>query len=302
MTKTDDRRRTRLRPRATPWQATDQASPKGYALASDGGQMAVENIYIKLTNEFNLGRLRTVICSGQAAVLHRVAIMSKDGDWILREDQEACQHVLAVLERHGARYRFGAPLDIRWLAKGWSSHFEFNVEALRVRTDFFSRPPRISDTDREALWKEPPEKQPPCVNLIQLVRMKQTDREKDYVVIGELARRMTDPADQMRYSRSALDLMRLAVKYPLLVEQLRRERSVLSIVKEGRDLLEAALDAERRGMIHANEKRLAQYEEASRRWQAQWPNIIRQTEGLPLSQAHAIIIKTAETFLPMSLP
>lgn len=260
------------------------------------------NIYLQLTDEFNAGKLRAVICSGQAAVLHRVAIMSKDGDWIVREDHESCQHILSVLERHGARYRFGAPLDIRWLAHGWSSHFEFNMETLRVRTDFFSRPPRISDTDLAALWKEHPEKQPPCVNLILLARMKQTDREKDYVVIGELARRIADTADQLRFSRSASDLMRLAEQHPLLVEQLSRERPVLAVIKDGRDRLEAMLDAERRDMIHANERRLARFFEASLRWQEQWSNIIRQTEGLPLSQAHDIIIKAAETFLPMSLP
>jgi len=38
--------------------------------------------------------------------------MSKDGDWILREDAEALDHVLQTLESHGARYRFGAPLDL----------------------------------------------------------------------------------------------------------------------------------------------------------------------------------------------
>ncbi|MFH1524628.1 MAG: hypothetical protein ABIF04_06660 [Chloroflexota bacterium] len=228
--------------------------------------------------------------------------MSKDGDWIVREDQESCRHVLSVLERHGARYRFGAPLDIRWLVHGWSSHFEFNLETLRVRTDFFSRPPRISDTDLETLWRDQPAKQPPFVNLTQLARMKQTDREKDYVVIGELARRMTDPADQLRFSRSALDLMCLADKYPLLITSLSLERPLLSIVKEGRDILETALDAERRGMMHANEKRLAQYEAASLCWQERWPNVNRQTEGLSLSQAHDIITKTAETFLPASLP
>ena len=95
------------------------------------------NIYLQLTNEFNAGKVRAVICSGQAAVLHRVAIMSKDGDWILREDPETCRHVLMALERHGAHYRFGAPLDIRWLAGGWSAHFEFTMDVLRVRADFF---------------------------------------------------------------------------------------------------------------------------------------------------------------------
>ena len=30
-------------------------------------------IYLDLTREFNRGRLRTIICSGQAVVLHRLA-------------------------------------------------------------------------------------------------------------------------------------------------------------------------------------------------------------------------------------
>ena len=94
-------------------------------------------IYLDLTREFNARRLRTSLCSDQAVVLLRLAIASKDGDWILREDQEALDHVLAVLEQHGARYRFCAPLDLRWLRNGWSSHFEFQHGGMRVRTDFF---------------------------------------------------------------------------------------------------------------------------------------------------------------------
>jgi len=42
------------------------------------------NIYVDLTNQFNDGRLRAILSSGQAVVLHRLAIMSKDGDWIVR--------------------------------------------------------------------------------------------------------------------------------------------------------------------------------------------------------------------------
>ena len=103
----------------------------------------MDNPYIRLTREFNDGRLRAILASGQAVVFYRLAIMSKDGDWILREDAETLSHVIATLGRHGARYRYGAPLDLSWLAYGWSSHLEF-----------------------------------------------QEGGEKDYAVIGELARRM----------------------------------------------------------------------------------------------------------------
>ena len=104
----------------------------------------MENIYTQLTREFNAGRLRAVLSSGQAVVLHRLAMMSKDGDWILQENPEALSHVLSVLADHGARYRFGAPLDARWMAGGWSAHLEFRHESLRVRTDFVTRPPRLT--------------------------------------------------------------------------------------------------------------------------------------------------------------
>jgi hypothetical protein len=63
----------------------------------------MDNPYIRLTQEFNHGRLRAILASGQAVVLYRLAIMSKDGDWILREETEALTHVIATLARHGAR-------------------------------------------------------------------------------------------------------------------------------------------------------------------------------------------------------
>lgn len=64
--------------------------------------MAPSNIFLDLTREFNVGHTRAVVCSGQAVVLHRLAIMSKDGDWILREDEEALSHVLETLASHRA--------------------------------------------------------------------------------------------------------------------------------------------------------------------------------------------------------
>jgi hypothetical protein len=54
------------------------------------------NVYVELTRRLNEGRLRAVLAGGQAVVMHRLAIMSKDGDWILREDEQSLSHVLAV--------------------------------------------------------------------------------------------------------------------------------------------------------------------------------------------------------------
>ncbi len=119
--------------------------------------------------------------------------------------ESALEHVLTVLARHGARYRYGAPLDVRWMTGGWSAHFEFRHESLRVRTDFFTRPPRIPDDELPRLWREQSQQETPFVNATDLAEMKKTNRERDYAVIGELARRMARIEDQILYSRSASD-------------------------------------------------------------------------------------------------
>jgi hypothetical protein len=62
------------------------------------------SIYFDLTREFNRDRSPS---SAPVRPLryHRPAIMSKDGDWILRETTAAWERVLAVLGRRGAIYR-----------------------------------------------------------------------------------------------------------------------------------------------------------------------------------------------------
>ena len=231
--------------------------------------------------------------------MHRIAIMSKDGDWILREDPETCRHILSVLQDHGAHYRFGAPLDVRWLKHGWSSHFEFSFGAARVRADFFTRPPRITNRELAALWGRQSGRHPPFVDMVTLARQKQTDREKDYAVIGELARQMKRATDQLLFSRSALDLMRLTKNHPALAKKLAKERPLLAAISgNDRERIETALDAERRALIHRNENRLAKFEETVETWQRYWPKLAQQTAVLPLLKAHAVIVKEAAKYLP----
>jgi len=108
----------------------------------------------------------------------------------LRETEETCRRVRAVLARHGARYRVGPPLEPRWLAGGWSSHFEFfDDQRRRIRCDFVSRPPRIPVGELDAMFAAARgEGSLRVVDPERLIRLKQTQRAKDYPVIGELSR------------------------------------------------------------------------------------------------------------------
>jgi hypothetical protein len=256
------------------------------------------NIYVELTHAFNVGGLKAVLSSGQAVVLHKLAVMSKDGDWILRETDSALEHVLWVLEERTARYRFGAPLDVRWMRGGWSAHFEFQHDVLRVRTDFVTRPPRLSSETLAALWSGQEGRDLPFVDACHLAELKKTNREKDYAVIGELARLLIDPASQLLLSRSARDIMALAEQRPELMASLVCQRPALSAAASGRRALEAALDSERRELIHANERRLKRYLAAAEPWAGIWPQVAKEIEGVPLRTAHGIVVSRASGVLP----
>jgi hypothetical protein len=49
------------------------------------------NVFFALTEEFNSDGVIALLASGQAVVFYRIALMSKDGDWVLKETESACQ-------------------------------------------------------------------------------------------------------------------------------------------------------------------------------------------------------------------
>lgn len=256
------------------------------------------SIYTELTRQFNEGETRAILAGGQAVVMHGLAMMSKDGDWVIRETGDACHHILNVLAQYGATYRFGAPLDIRWLAGGWSAHLEFMLEDIRVRTDFVTRPPRLDAKALARLWPEAASEAVAFAPAAELAEMKKTLREKDYAVIGELARVLDDVEEQLLYSRSARDIIDLNAKHPDIVEKLAEHRAVLKCAGSGRDALEEALDRERRQLMRADENRLNAYKSAASEWADEWPAIQRMIAGLPLLQAHSIVVQRATELLP----
>lgn len=117
------------------------------------------NVYFELTREFNRDQPVALLASGQAVVFYRIAMMSEDGDWVVRESPEACDHVRAVLAARGARHRPSPPLLV--------------------------------------------------VDPETLVRMKQTQRAKDYPAIREVARLLPDDLE-LRYTTDPDRILTLA--------------------------------------------------------------------------------------------
>jgi hypothetical protein len=252
------------------------------------------NIYFDLTRLFNAEGDIAVLASGQAVVYYKVAIMSKDGDWILEESDEACRRIRKVLGERGARYRPGAPLDVRWLSGGWSSHFElFDEKARRVRCDFFSRPPRVPRASLERLFSAPPaEPGLPVVDLVSLVQMKRTQRAKDYAVIAELSR-LLPPEEEAELTSDADRLLELAAS-----GFLPRSRAMVQEALAGgsRDALIVALARETDELQRKDRSRLDRYAAAAEPFVEELRR--RQLLDLPLGAAHEGLVALATELLP----
>lgn len=182
-----------------------------------------------------------------------------------------------------------------------SSHARRALETIRYTLEhFFSRPTRITDKERALVWENHFSQAIPYLDIEPLIKVKLTQREKDYAVIGELARKRPS-GRQLIYGRSARDLITSASENPEAARRLEIERPLLRLALLGeRDALEEALDKERRLLMRNDENRLAAYTEAAREWQAQWPSLHASLQGIPLNDVHLKILQAAEGVLPFT--
>lgn len=252
------------------------------------------NVYFDLTRAFNAAGPVAALASGQAVVFYRIAIMSKDGDWVIRESADACAHVLAVLAARGAVYRPGAPLDPRWLAGGWSSHFEFLDERRRrVRCDFFSRPPRVGAASLARLFDREAGSLL-VVDLESLIRMKRTQRAKDYAVIGELAARLP-PAREVQFTTDPDRLLALA---PTSGGASSRA-AVRAAITGDRDRVVIALARERDAQQRLDRERIEAYTAGVEPYLAAFARVPSAARRLP--DAHTRLVALAEQLLPVAI-
>ena len=256
------------------------------------------NVFFALTEEFNSGGVIALLASGQAVVFYRIALMSKDGDWILRETDEACRRVRTALARHGARYRPGAPLEPKWLAGGWSSHFEyFDEQKRRIRSDFVSRPPRIPAGDLEAMFSAARGQGPlRVVDPERLIRLKQTQRAKDYPVIGEISR-LLPPPREVELTTDPDRILELAG--PFGAESSRE--SIRAARRGGpREDVVVALAREIDRLQGDDRRRVQRYERAAEAYLADFR--VAVASAATLEEAHAVTVRLAERLLPVAPP
>lgn len=252
------------------------------------------NVFFDLTEQFNSGGVIALLASGQAVVFYRIALMSKDGDWVLRATPAACDHVLAVLARHGARYRPGAPLDPRWLDGGWSSHFEFfDEKRRRIRCDFVSRPPRIPAEELEPMFAAANGSGAlRVVDPERLVLLKQTQRAKDYPVIAEIAR-LLPPEREVALTTDPDRIRALAASAGAL-----SSRGSVRAARQGRPrdevVVELAKEVDR--LQQLDRESVVRYERAASSYLAEFRAAVPAEAGL--ADQHAKALALAGRLLP----
>jgi hypothetical protein len=212
------------------------------------------------------------------------------------ESRQTRASAFSELERRGARYRIGAPLDVRWLAGGWSSHFEFfDPNRRRVRCDFVSRPPRVSLDSIENLFSRSSGTRLLVIDPESLILMKQTQRAKDYAVIGELAGLL--PA--ARELELTTDPDRVLTLAPMVGASSHRPAVRAALSGAERRVVVSALAEEVDVMQQQDASRMARYEDAAKAYLT--ASRAAAATNLPLREAHARLCEMAERLLPTAI-
>ena len=263
----------------------------------------MKNPYFELHKEFKSAGANVLMSSGQACVLFGIATFSKDGDWIVEEKEDSCKKVLHVLSKKKAGYRLGVPLDIRWLAKEWTSHFEYFLDdGFRMRVDFCSRPPRVHDIS--SLWLNAGTKKDiHIVDIESLIALKQTRRIRDYNIIGTLAEVSGFNQGQKEIALNYLqdyELLKKAVeKWPESAKKCNR-KAVQTIVngKPRRETI-IALAIEQDKKIQSDEERITQKKEKSKEYQKRFFLLSKKwkSSNVPLLNQHDELINEALDYL-----
>lgn len=255
--------------------------------------------------ELRASGVRFAITSGMACVHYGLQQTTKDSDWIVPPDQ--VEKVRGLFVRHEAslppwavRYRsiFGAPLEAEWIAGGWTSHLSVRTEGGGPdhHVDFFGRPPRVKH------WNADPS-DPDFADRDTVTRMKKTDRDRDWPIVGGLASQSFARND----SHAVLHLQ--------AVEPLRRAwaatpsdareaactaRPLLGAIDQtaSDDRLEFLVRAERIAWESVNRGRYGVYQTAwkafYRRWQraedCPWPR------SMAFADQHALVVAAARRY------
>ncbi len=163
-----------------------------------------------------------------------------------------------------------------------------------MRCDFFSRPPRVAQATIDDLFV--PSETYSSLNVVDLdvlIALKQTQRAKDYAVIGELATRLPP----QREIEVTTDPDRIIALAPMFGHA--SSRPAVRAARVDRHAVVVALAEEIDAMQQADRRRVAAYEAAAHPYLHGCRAL--NLPALPLREAHARLLEIAERLLPCTV-
>ena len=208
------------------------------------------NPIIKVLSVLHGCQVRFLLMGGQACVLYGGSEFSRDTDIALLPERENLDNLEAALAELNAEQIAVPKLSMEYLLKGHAVHFRCkHPDAMNMRIDVMSvlhNAPTF-----ETLWEHRTTMElddgllVDLVSLLDLVKIKRTQRDKDWSHI----RRLIEANYQEYHGKSSPDhvrfwlthartveiLRQLASENPKLISELKRQRKLLRLLPNGTD-------------------------------------------------------------------
>ena len=254
-------------------------------------------IYNSVKEYLTQHQVRYRIIGGQASIQYGFAEFTKDFD--IGIELSGVDRVASALDQIFTEdtqifYRFGlgAPLDARWAAHGWTSHFEiFNADQ-RARLDIFPALPRLPIG---LAFSEG------CLDLHVLAETKKTQRVKDWEVVRSAAMQLIDSGEPVGFLHlfDADLLIKLNSRGVRPSSAVVKLRPSLTQIEESSSHLEAALTVERTFWQKWDKFRINSYLGVSKEYYRVVSKNFSDLQKLSIQEQHHFLLDLAEKHLPV---
>jgi hypothetical protein len=261
--------------------------------------MNLDEFYSGIVTDLRAKGVPCAITGGLACVEFGIVEHTEDCDLLC-----APEHARQLLETLGAKTFHGAPcqyrsqlsppLEARWLAGGYTCHFQWPGEgAERPYLDVIGVPPRVSSP-----WEA--ETQGAMAGRHTVAEMKRTNRRKDWDQATALGLQMIEAGDERGWLHVFdADALRALVETTPCSEAAMAQRPVLRLAAEKSPLLDRAVQTEVDFWTNLDRARLKLYEESVRAYAAALRHDGR-LQGADLATQHAVRVEHAERLLPQN--
>jgi len=259
-------------------------------------QPNIDEFYAAISAKLRGQEVPCAVTGGLACVEFGVAQHTEDCDLIC--PPEHAKTLLQVLRASlfGAvpcRYRkTSPPLDVRWLAGGYTAHFLWPTDAPeKPSLDVFGAPPRVSTPwEKETVGR--------FAGRHTVAEMKRTNRRKDWDQATALGLAMLEANDPRGWLHifDATTLRTLIKKLSLGEEEIR-QRPVLQLAKSSSPLLDRAVQTEIEFWTHLDALRLKVYQASHESYGRALLKVAKKPPTDLIAQ-HQTRVELAEKLLP----